>query len=83
MWCEEGTLAIRGSEVREWAGGEESRVVPAEEMGRSWSPDESFIAVIRGKEEIQTPPEEFLKVIQLTEAAWKSGDSGQPVKVKG
>ncbi len=82
LWCEGGTLAIRGSEVREWAGGEQSRVVPVEEMGRSWSPDENFIAVMRGEEEIQTPPEEFVKVIQLTEAAWKSGHSGKPAKVK-
>jgi len=82
LWCEGGTLAIRGSEVREWAGGEQMRVVPVEELGRSWSPDANFIAAIRGKEEIQTPPEEFLKVIQLTEAAWQSGYSGQPVHVK-
>ncbi|MGQ9732737.1 MAG: Gfo/Idh/MocA family protein [Candidatus Zipacnadales bacterium] len=82
IWLEEGTLAIRGAEVWEWQGSEQRRIVPPEEMGRSWSPDENFIAAIRGEEEIQTPPEEFLKVIQLTEAAWKSGDSGQPVKVE-
>jgi len=82
IWMEEGTLAIRGSTVTEWAGTERAREVPAEELGRSWSPDLNFIAAIRGKEEIQTPPEEFLKVIQLTEAAWKSGASGVPAKVK-
>jgi len=82
MWLENGALAIRGNGVLEWDGGQESREVPAEELGRSWSPDENFIAAIRGEEEIQTMPEEFLKVIQLTEAAWKSGDSGQPVKVE-
>ena len=82
MWMEDGTLAIRGGQVIEWAGGEQSRVVPDKELGRSWSPDGNFIAAIRGKEEIQTPPEEFLKVIQLTEAAWKSGETGQPAKVK-
>jgi predicted dehydrogenase len=82
LWLEQGTLAIRGSEVREWAGSEQSRVVPPEEMGRSWSPDQNYIAAIRGQEEIQTPPEEFLKVIQLTEAAWKSAASGKSVKVK-
>jgi len=83
IWMENGTLAIRGSSVTEWAGGEQARQVPPEEMGRSWAPDDNFIAAIRGKEEIQTPPEEFLKVIQLTEAAWKSAASGQPVAVKG
>ncbi|MBM3500463.1 MAG: Gfo/Idh/MocA family oxidoreductase [Armatimonadetes bacterium] len=82
IWLEEGTLAIRGSEVWEWRGGEERRTVPAEELGRSWSPDLNFIAALRGEEEIQTPPEEFLKVIQLTEAAWKSGATGAPAKVQ-
>ncbi len=81
MWLEDATLAIRGAEVWEWQGGEQRRTVPAEELGRSWSPDLNFIAAIKGKEEIQTPPEEFLKVIQLTEAAWKSGAAGGPVKV--
>jgi predicted dehydrogenase len=82
LWFEDGTLAIRGQQVTEWEGGENSRQVPPEEMGRSWDPDTNFIGAIRGEEEIQTPPEEFLKVIQLTEAAWKSGASGKPVKVK-
>jgi predicted dehydrogenase len=81
IWLEEGTLAIRGSSVTEWAGGEQARQVPPEEMGRSWGPDLNFIAAIRGEEEIQTPPEEFLRVIQLTEAAWESAASGQPAKV--
>lgn len=82
IWMEEGTLAIRGGSVTEWACSQQGRTVPTEEMGRSWSPDLNFIAAIRGEEEIQTPPEEFLKVIQLTEAAWKSGASGLPVKVE-
>jgi len=82
MWLEDATLAIRGADVWEWQGGEQRRTVPAEELGRSWSPDLNFIAAIRGEEEIQTPPEEFLKVIQLTEAAWKSGASGVPTKVE-
>ena len=82
IWCKRGTLAIRGGDVIEWSDQYPGRAVPAEKLGRSWSPDLNFIAAIRGEEEIQTPPEEFLKVIQLTEAAWKSGASGKPVKVK-
>ncbi len=82
LWLEDGTLAIRGNDVWEWDGGQEHKVVPQEELGRTWSPDDNFIASIRGEEEPQTPPVEFLKVIQLTEAAWKSGDTGLPAKVE-
>jgi len=82
IWCKAGTLAIRGGDVMEWSDQYSGQPVPAEKLGRSWSPDLNFIAAIRGEEEVQTPAEEFLKVIQLTEAAWKSGPSGKPVKVK-
>lgn len=81
LWCDKGTLAIRGSEVWRWDGGEQRTVVPPAEMGRNWTPDENFVAAIRGREEIQAPPECGLRVIQLTEAAWRSGATGQPATV--
>lgn len=81
LWCEDGTLGIRGNEVWRWSGGEEKEVIGPEALGRTWSPDENFIAAIRGEEEVQAPPECGLRVIQLTEAAWRSGDTGQPAPV--
>lgn len=80
IWCEDGTLAIRGGEVIRWQGNDRT-VISGEALGRSWSPDENFIAAIRNEEEIQAPPECGLKVIQLTEAAWRSGRTGQPAGV--
>ena len=81
LWCEDGTLAIRGNEVWRWSGGEEKEVIGPEALGRTWSPDENFIAAIRGEEEVQAPPECGLRVIQLTEAAWRSGETGGPAPV--
>ena len=83
IWCQGGQLAIRGNEVWEWVGEDrERKVVSGEALGRTWAPDENFIRAIRGKEQVQSTPEDALKVIQLSEAAWASADSGCPRTVK-
>ena len=81
IWLEKGQLAIRDNEVWEWGEEAEHKVVTGEALGRTWPPDENFIAAIRGKEEIQSSPEDALKVIQLSEAAWASAESGTPEPV--
>jgi len=81
MWCEEGTLAIRGPEVWRWDKDEDRRVITGDELGRTWNPDENFIASIRNEEDIQATPECGLRVIQLTEAAWRSGKTQQRTPV--
>jgi predicted dehydrogenase len=45
------------------------------------NPDSNFIDAILGRDEVQTPPECGLRVIEVTEAAWKSAKSGKPVRV--
>ena len=45
------------------------------------SADANFIQAILGREEVQCLPEDGLRVIELTEAAWESGKTGCPVKV--
>jgi len=81
IWCEDATLAIRGTEVWLWRD-QEKTVVPEQQLGRTWSPDENFVAAIRGEEEVESLPEEALKVIQLTEAAWASAGSRATQKVE-
>jgi len=81
LWCEKGTLAIRGDEVHEWIGGEQRTVHKGTDLPGFSNPDANFIAAIRGEEEIQAPPECGLQVIRLTEAVWKSAELGQPVEV--
>ena len=48
----------------------------------STTPDQNFIDAILGRDQVQVPPECGLRVIELTEAAWASAASGQPVKVE-
>ena len=48
----------------------------------STTPDQNFIDAILGRDQVQVPPECGLRVIELTEAAWASAASGQPVKIK-
>jgi len=45
------------------------------------NPDSNFIDCILGKDTPQAPPECGLRTIEVTEAAWKSAASGQPVRV--
>ncbi len=44
--------------------------------------DKNFVDSILGRDEPQTPPIWGLRVTQLTEAAWESGRTGKPAKVK-
>ncbi|MFB3882088.1 MAG: Gfo/Idh/MocA family protein [Armatimonadota bacterium] len=44
--------------------------------------DRNFVDSILGKDDPQTPPICGLRVMQLTEAAWESGRTGEVVKVK-
>ena len=45
------------------------------------SPADNFVEAIHGREEVQAPAICGLRVVQLTEAAYKSGESGNPEKV--
>ncbi|MGD9497853.1 MAG: Gfo/Idh/MocA family protein [Armatimonadota bacterium] len=81
IWLQKGQLAIRGDEVWEWTDKKDRKVISGAKLGRTWSPDENFIAAIRGEEEIQSTPDDALKVIQLSEAAWASAASGKPERV--
>ena len=80
MWGEKQTLAIRGDEVWRWAD-QTRETVPQSDLEPLSNPDLNFINAIRGKEEIQATPEDALKVIQLSEAAWASAKTGAPAKV--
>ena len=46
------------------------------------NPDANFVNVILGKEKNESTSIGGLRVIELTEAAWESGRTGKPVKVK-
>ena len=81
IWGVEGGVAYditSGLRRQVFGAGEEKPELPA----ASSDPDANFVRTILGQEENQVPAECGLRVIQLTEAAWKSGYSGKPAKVK-
>ncbi len=45
------------------------------------NPDANFVDAILGRDEVQAPPVCGLRVIEVTEAAWKSAATGNPVRV--
>lgn len=79
IWCERGILFMRNGrlQVADAAGR-----YSFDQMRGGSTPDRNFVAAIRGDEEVQSPFECGLRVIELTEAAWRSGaQAGQPVVV--
>ncbi|MBI3910901.1 MAG: Gfo/Idh/MocA family oxidoreductase [Armatimonadetes bacterium] len=50
-------------------------------LGKGSNPDRNFIDAILGRGEVQAPLTCGLAVIELTEAAWRSAESGKPEKV--
>ncbi|MBN1807776.1 MAG: Gfo/Idh/MocA family oxidoreductase [Planctomycetes bacterium] len=77
---DEGVFMIRNGELR-WDNRREISRIDDFRYG-STSADQNFIAAIRGTEEPLAPPLCGLRTIELTEAIWKSAESGKPVAVK-
>ncbi len=70
----EGAILYRNGKVyAQYRGGEFAEVT---EFPSGTDPDRNFIAAILGHEEIGSPAECGLRVIELTEAVWASGRSG-------
>lgn len=82
IWCEQGAFFVRQGKL-EVSDAKGKRFSPApEEMPVGNDPDKNFIAAILGKEPIGSPAIWGLRVIELTEAAWKSAATGTFVHVE-
>jgi predicted dehydrogenase len=82
IWGEKGIFFMRNGKL-EYCDENGKRSTPAaEELPKGSDPDRNFIATILGKEQIGSPAIWGLRVIELTEAAWKSADTGQTVQVE-
>jgi predicted dehydrogenase len=46
------------------------------------TPDQNFIDAILGRDTVKSPAECGLRVMQLSEAAWQSAETGRPVEVR-
>ncbi|MFA4045170.1 MAG: hypothetical protein HZRFUVUK_001979 [Candidatus Fervidibacterota bacterium] len=58
------------------------QAVEQSNMPQSSNPDRHFIDVVLGRTENESPPEEAMKVIAVTEAAYKAVKGGQAVEVR-
>ena len=81
LYCENATLVIAGDEVWRWED-ETRQLITGEQLGPSQTPDANFIAALRGREEVQSPPACALEGARLSEAIWESAATGKSVAVK-
>lgn len=81
LWTDKCCLAIRDSDV--WRFDDQTRhVLSGADLGESSSdPDSNFVNSIRGTETPQATAADALKVIQLSEATWRSAAEGVPAAV--
>lgn len=50
-------------------------------LPQSSDPDRNFVEAILGKADVESTPEGAMRVIELTQAAWLSGKTGEVVKI--
>jgi predicted dehydrogenase len=79
IWGTKGTIFYRNGKV--FYCDEAGQMTEPTDMPEGGNPDQGFLDVILGRAENWVPAECGLRVIELTEAAWKSGDTGEPVAV--
>jgi len=81
IWGEKGTIFYRNGKV--FYCDDAGQMSEPTEMPEGGSTDQGFLDVILGRSQNWVPAECGLRVIELTEAAWKSGETGKPVSVAG
>jgi predicted dehydrogenase len=86
VWGSEGVLLYRNGEILQRSYADENQVVgmrrvPAEALPPDSTPDHNWVDAILGRDTVRVPPECGLRVIELTEAAWRSAELGRPVQV--
>ena len=81
IWGTKAVVYIRRGEIL-YKTQHSNEVYAVDNLPGSTTPDQNFIDAIFGRDEVQVPPVCGLRVIELTEAAWASAESGRPVKVK-
>ena len=80
---DKGTALYRNGSLYVAREGEKTpSQVPPEEFPASSSPDRNFVELILGRiPEAAAPASSGLRIARLTEAAWQSAETGQPVKL--
>lgn len=78
VWTDRGVVYCRDGRVKAKLRDKDVELVAPDEPDND-SADHNFIAAILGKEEVKSRPEDAIKVVQLTQAAWRSVATGGPV----
>jgi predicted dehydrogenase len=81
IWGTKASVYIRKGELTVKTAGSDETFEPIGLPGGS-TPDRNFVDTILGTDTVQVPPECGLRVIELTEAAWRSMETGRPARVK-
>ncbi|HID07231.1 MAG TPA: Gfo/Idh/MocA family oxidoreductase [Armatimonadetes bacterium] len=81
IWGDKGAIYSLPEGILEDMFDGDSRMVPQEELPPASNPDRNFVDAVRGRDVVQSPPECGLRVVQLTEAAYKSAQTRQPIAV--
>lgn len=79
IWGDKGTIFYRNGKTIYC--NESGEFIEPTDMPEGGNPDQGFLDAILGRAENWVPAECGLRVIELTEAAWKSGAIGRPVAV--
>ena len=80
IWGEKGVLFYRNGQLSHC--GPDGQTFQPENLPEASNPDQNFVDVILGRDVVWAPPICGQRVIELTEAAWKSAELGKPVKVE-
>lgn len=80
IWCENGIFFMRNGKLQVCDGC--GNRYSFDQMRGGSFPDKNFLDAIKGRDTVQAPFTCGLRVIELTEAAWKSAEQGGvPVRV--
>ncbi len=80
VWGSRGVILYRNGQILQGQHGERD-LKEITDFAPDSNPDRNFVDAILGRDEVKVPPECGLRVIELTEAAWRSAELGRPVRV--
>ncbi|MCD6521011.1 MAG: Gfo/Idh/MocA family oxidoreductase [Anaerolineae bacterium] len=81
IWGSKGALLYRNGTLLQ-RNFQESETREITQFPPNSSPDKNFVDAILGRDIVRVPPECGLRVIELTEAAWKSAELARPVYIQ-
>lgn len=82
IWGTDAVAYIRGGKVKIHPRGKDMYEPDEKDLDEPSWPDKNFVDAILGLADCEATPVNGLRTIELTEAAWKSAETGKPVTVE-